>query len=106
MAATPILWGCFVKGNPEENLKLSAAFLLQAPVQTGSVRVLIYICPECGDIGCGAYSARISSSNSAYIWESFAYENGYEEPHIIKGIGPFKFDRHMYESAIRSAAAP
>ena len=97
--------GCFVKGCLEQSAKSAAAFLLQAPAQTGSGRVLIYICPECGDIGCGAYSVRISASDSTYIWESFAYENGYEEPRAIEGVGPFKFDKHLYESAIRDAAA-
>jgi len=97
--------GCFVKGYPEQNANAVAALLLQAPPETETGRVLLYICPECGDIGCGAYSVSISGSNFGYLWESFAYENGYEETRIIEGVGPFFFEKEAYENAIRQAAA-
>jgi hypothetical protein len=97
--------GCLVKGFPEQNAKAAATLLLKAPPETDSGRVLLYICPECGDIGCGAYSVQLAKNDFSYIWECFAYENGYEEPRIIKGVGPFMFRKQEYESAIRHAAA-
>jgi len=97
--------GCFVRGYPEQNANAVAALLLQAPPETETGRVLLYTCPECGDIGCGAYSVSISGSNFGYMWESFAYENGYEDTRIIKGVGPFFFEKGAYEDAIRQAAA-
>lgn len=97
--------GCLARGFPEQNAKTVSALLVQQPPQTESGRVLLYICPECGDIGCGAYSARVVEIDSGYLWESFAYENGYEEARLIEGVGPFLFDRGAYESAIRTAAA-
>ncbi|WP_091240688.1 hypothetical protein [Aquimonas voraii] len=97
--------GCFVKGCHEQNNQTAAALLVEGQPKTASGRVLLYICPECGDIGCGAYAARISEGPFGYMWESFAYENGYEEPRIIEGFGPLLFERGAYGSAIRQAAA-
>ena len=54
----------------------------QASPDSESGRVLLYICPECGDIGCGAYSVRIEKTDAGYTWGDFAYENGYEEPRV------------------------
>ena len=41
----------------------------------------------------------------SFTWDSFAYENGYEEPQIIEGVGSFTFEKHAYEAAINDAAA-
>lgn len=97
--------GCFVKGFAVPAAKAAARLLSQAAPDSPSGRVLLYICPECGDIGCGAYSVRIEKTNTGYAWSDFAYENGYEEPRIIKSVGPFFFERNAYESAISCAAA-
>jgi hypothetical protein len=48
----------------------------------------IYICPECGDIGCGAYCCKIEKINGMYIWKDFSYENNFEEARIINNISP------------------
>lgn len=97
--------GCFVKGFTEAAAKAVAMLVAQAPPDSESGRVLLYICPECGDIGCGAYAVRIMKTDSGYSWDDFAYENGYEEPRVIEGVGPFFFERSAYESAIGRAAA-
>lgn len=97
--------GCLVKGFPEQNKKSAATLLLSEPPDTGRGRVLLYICPECGDIGCGAYAVRITKNDSAYVWESFAYENGYEEPRIIESLGPLCFEKSAYEKAVLQATA-
>jgi len=97
--------GCFVKGFAEPAAKAAAMLLLQAVPDSASGRVLLYVCPECGDIGCGAYSVRIEKTDNVYVWGDFAYENGYEEPHVIEGVGPFFFERGAYESAISRVAA-
>ena len=95
--------GCFVKGYPKQNNKAVAALLLKAPPETASGRVFLYTCPECGDIGCGAYTARVSKTPFGYVWESFAYENGYEEPEVIESLDPIFFEKDAYEEAIHQA---
>lgn len=34
----------------------------------------IYICPECGDIGCGAITVRAEKVGNEVVWADFAYE--------------------------------
>lgn len=96
--------GCFVKGFAESTAKAVAMLVSEASPNSESGRVLLYICPECGDIGCGAYTVRIEKADAGYSWGDFAYENGYEEPRVIEGVGPFFFERSAYESAISRAA--
>ncbi|UZE06422.1 hypothetical protein [Pseudomonas corrugata] len=97
--------GCFVKGFLEQNKQSNSRLLLREPAETESGRILLYICPECGDIGCGAYTVSVRQDDDCFTWDSFAYENGYEEPRIIQGVGPFTFEKHAYEAAINNAAA-
>ncbi|WP_259695951.1 hypothetical protein [Pseudomonas frederiksbergensis] len=43
--------GCFVKGFPEPNNLSNSRLLLCEHAETESGRILLYICPECGDMG-------------------------------------------------------
>lgn len=97
--------GCFVKGFLEPNSLSHSRLLLRKHAETEGGRVLLYTCPECGDIGCGAYSVYVRQNDDCFTWGSFAYENGYEEPQIIDGVGPFSFEKDVYEAAINDAAA-
>lgn len=97
--------GAFVQGHPESQLEVANQLRVQAAPSSDSGRVLLYICPECGDIGCGAYSAKVDFDQGTYVWSDFAYENGYEEARIIEGFGPFVFEASQYESAIDAASA-
>jgi len=89
----------------ESEAEFARWLLMREPSKLRSGRVPIYICPECGDIGCGAYSVYVRQNDDCFTWDSFAYENGYEEPQIIDGVGPFTFEKHAYEAAITDAAA-
>ncbi|EMO30369.1 hypothetical protein LEP1GSC170_2750 [Leptospira interrogans serovar Bataviae str. HAI135] len=93
--------GCFVKGF--DNLDIYKELLLLQLPKTDSGRSLIYICPECGDIGCGAYTCKITLDSSKYIWSNFAYENGYEEPYLMTNIESIFFDKIEYEKIIQKA---
>jgi hypothetical protein len=97
--------GCFVIGFADQNEQSKARLLLRGPEKLTGDRVLLYLCPECVDIGCGAYSVQIQESDEHFIWDLFAYENGYEEPRIIKGIGPFTLEKQSYEATIIDASA-
>ncbi len=98
------LMGCFVKGFEEENKNVLSLLRCESTSEVETGRVLLYICPECGDIGCGSYAAIIEKVNDQYIWHSFAYENGYEEPMLIDTVGPFYFNINNYESVLNEAA--
>jgi hypothetical protein len=97
--------GCFARGRDNLNKHSLKQLLLQEPLETESGRCLIYVCPECADIGCGAYGCKITKIGEEYIWSDFAYENGYEEPELIKEIGPLRFSVTEYESVVSRAFA-
>ena len=94
--------GCFVKGiDNKSQIYNKLTCTDNSELEDG--RTLLYICPECGDIGCGAYAARINKINNQYIWQDFAYVNGYEEAVVIDGLGPYYFNSDDYEHAINEA---
>ena len=95
--------GCFARGWDFLNQHSLKQLLLQEEPETDSGRRLLYVCPECADIGCGAYGCKITKSGESYVWSDFAYENGYEDPVIIEGVGPFQFAASEYERIIASA---
>lgn len=81
-----------------------SAMLLDVPPERGK-RVLLYTCPECGDVACGAYSALVRRECESYVWESFAYQTSESDLHIVEAIGPFAFDAYTYESSVLAASA-
>ncbi|MGW3145031.1 oxidoreductase [Streptomyces sp. NPDC001177] len=73
----------------------------EAPLPDG--RYVVYGCPECEDLACGAVTAVIERDGDDYIWRDFAWQtedradlelNGYH------GIGPFRFHGDEYRAAL------
>ncbi|NTW40220.1 MAG: hypothetical protein HGA44_10100 [Cellulomonadaceae bacterium] len=66
-------------------------------------RVPLYVCPVCGDLGCGAVSALVERSASHVIWRDFGWEVGWDdgEEEIRFVGGPFVFDRRQYDAELR-----
>ncbi|WPN61860.1 hypothetical protein QMK47_20275 [Pseudomonas sp. P9_35] len=42
-------------------------------------------------------------SDTRIVWDSFAYENGYEAPRPIYDVGPFVFNTDEYKRVIIGA---
>ena len=62
-------------------------------------RTTLYICPECGDLGCGAVTLVVQTEADVIIWKDFGFENNYEDVVHTDGfqdIGPFTFDANQY----------
>ncbi|WP_217207950.1 oxidoreductase [Streptomyces sp. AC550_RSS872] len=90
------------------------SLLLEAEAPLPGGRYVIYGCPDCEDLACGAVTALIDQDGDDYIWRDFAWQtdehadlelNGYH------GIGPFRFRAAEYRAALgslldRDAAAP
>ncbi len=57
--------------------------------------ILLYVCPLCGDLGCGAVQVQVSRSAYNFDWGSFSYVNGIDDPKPL-AIGPFKFEADAY----------
>ena len=99
---TPIGWTTA----ESERMYLEQLTLL-APPETPSGRVPIYVCPECGDLGCGAISARITRKPEGFVWSEFAYENDYDPAPLetYGNVGPFLFDKALYWQTLTTKVA-
>jgi hypothetical protein len=97
--------GCLVAGFASENKRKTAQLLAGLAPDTQEGRYLLYVCPECGDIGCGSYGAKVKVTEHAAEWFDFAYENGYEPGRVLPHIGPFNFSLTKYKQALESARA-
>jgi hypothetical protein len=68
-------------------------------------RVSLFICPECGDLGCGAITVRIQHFDAAIVWRDIGYENNYE-PTVDLGsfatVGPFLFEPCVYDPKLEA----
>jgi hypothetical protein len=78
------------------------SLLLREPSKLPSGRVPLYICPECGDLGCQSLSVRAIEEPDRFVWTEFAYEANYDAGPATKFIEvrPFSFEKRAYEAAI------
>ncbi|MDX3643607.1 oxidoreductase [Streptomyces sp. MB09-02B] len=81
------------------------SLLLEAEAPLTSGRYVIYGCPECADLACGAVTAVIERDGDDFVWRDFAWQT--EEQADLKlngytGIGPFRFHGSEYRGALRS----
>ena len=97
---TPLGWSeiKFQKDSVMELLK-------QKKSELTSGRVPVYICPECGDLGCGAVTVNIIENENSFVWKDFGYENNYEDVlHPIDFLkdsqDSFEFFKDDYKSAL------
>jgi hypothetical protein len=92
--------GCFGKEWKILNENSKKKLLLKIKPETINGRIAIYVCPECADIGCGAFCCEIEKINENYIWKNIAYENNNEDAKILEKIGTFYFNKNKYEEII------
>lgn len=46
-----------------------------APSELASGRVPIYVCAECGDLGCGAVTVRVTKLDDCFVWSELSIES-------------------------------
>jgi hypothetical protein len=87
-------WGA----NADYENHLIRVFLKQEPPELETGRTIIYGCPECGNIGCGAVTAEIIENGDKIIWKKFGYENNYGGLYFeeYSDVGEFEFDKQEY----------
>jgi hypothetical protein len=103
------LVGRFSKGAQTWNEESADIFLAKQPADLENGRTMLYVCPECGDIGCGAITLTIIESDDVYSWTEFGYENNYD-PQMMdldsyRTVGPFQFQFEEYCKVIEKAKA-
>ena len=87
----------------EEQQRAIRRMVTLEPGDLPNGRVSLYVCPECGDLGCGAISVQIDVTGDKIRWSDFGYENNYEH-HVERdsdsSVGPFDFSRPVYETTL------
>jgi hypothetical protein len=80
-------------------------FLLEREPDLPEGRNSILVCPLCGDLGCGAYTAKFERQGDLIRWTEFGYENNYDPESVelerYKDIAGFVFSWSEYESELR-----
>jgi hypothetical protein len=79
--------------------------LLEAEAPLDGGRHIIYGCPECEGIECGAVTAVIDREGDDYVWRDFAWQTGERvdlERNGYHAIGPFRFHGTEYRDALNS----
>ncbi|MEV5550486.1 oxidoreductase [Streptomyces sp. NPDC052309] len=79
------------------------SLLLETDAPLPGGRYVIYGCPECEDLACGAVTAVIRRDGDDFIWRDFAWQTGEHadlELNGYHGIGPFRFSGAEYRAAL------
>lgn len=94
------LIGCLGWGSADAERRSVQQLLLRAPSEIPSGRVALYVCPECGDLACGAITVRIEEGPDGFVWREFGFERGYDEAlqenTSYLSVGPFLFNKTDY----------
>ena len=91
---------CLGWGKAEYAEEAAQILLLKKPSFLETGRVMFYVCPECGDAGCGAITAQVEESADHIVWRSFGYENDYDPSALdlaeYRDYGPYLFNKAEY----------
>jgi hypothetical protein len=90
----------------KETLKAVNRLLLEENADLPNERRSLFVCSECGDLGCGAITAVVSKRDKTITWGNFGYENTYEDKVGLddySAVGPFTFNLAAYESTLHQA---
>jgi hypothetical protein len=91
-AVTPLGWF----SNKEVQSKALRQLRLQEKSPLVDGRVEIYVCAECGDIGCGSITVIIEDQGDKIIWRDFADQSDPEFVGKIYKTDHIEFDRQNY----------
>jgi hypothetical protein len=75
----------------------------ELPASLPDGRVPLYICPECGDLGCGGVTAVVERTADTVVWREFGYQNDYEpfdQDEVLKDVGPFVSELKAYQDVL------
>ena len=81
-------------GTAPRDIQLGAIdrLLRRAPADFPGGRVSLYVCPECGSLGCGAVSLQVDVRDDVVVWRDFAMERDW-----VAGEGDDPVDRYGFE---------
>ena len=77
-----------------EQVKAASRLVREASPDLPEERVSLFVCPECGDLDCGAVGITVDRGQGLVIWRDFAFESNGERSSYA--LGPFRFDGRAY----------
>lgn len=89
---------------PIETVAAIERLLAETPGDLPDGRVSLYVCPECGDLGCGAVTATIALEPETVTWRAIGVQTDYEdEVFPLDGVNDadVTFDRGTYDDVLR-----
>jgi hypothetical protein len=90
---------------PEFERQYAQQLLLLSPSDLPSGRRVLFVCPECGDLGCGCLSAEVTRDDERVIWTNFGFENDYDLDSLtLFPVGSFVFEAGAYQSVLKGYA--
>lgn len=97
-AYVPVLVHDWPGGLPDDVLVLLGE---RAPQVAG--RVPVYVCPDCGDLGCGAITVAVYRARDTVIWRDFGWDDlgGADDDPVRLAVPAMTFDRREYEAELR-----
>jgi len=102
--------GCLGWLKPEREQNMVDGLMVKNPSELGNDRYAIYVCPECGRMGCGAYTAVIRETADSYYWEHFGFEVDYSDWlsrfKEFENVGPFRFEKDEYIRVLMERPEP
>lgn len=90
---------------PMESAAAIERLLGEAPGDLPDGRLSLYLCPECGDLGCGAVTTRLKLEGEVVTWQHLGWQADYDEE--ISALGDddsfpdLTFARDAYERVLR-----
>ena len=94
---------CLGWGPPAWQSEAAERLLRKRPPDLPNERTSLFICPECGDLECGAISITLRRDQDAIVWQDFALENSTDAElrrDRLTDLGPFRFDARLYYQAL------
>jgi hypothetical protein len=79
--------------NKEEQQKALKELRLQTKSELVDSRVELYICAACGDIGCGAVTAKVIDKGDRIVWSEFASQSDPDEISEVIEVEDLEFER-------------
>ncbi|MFJ8813637.1 hypothetical protein [Amycolatopsis thermoflava] len=74
---------------------------LRGPSSLPNGRQVLYCCPECGDLGCGAITAMITRHDELIIWRDFRWQDSQDQVlESYPDVGPFRFSADQYRNVL------
>ena len=86
--------------NKNESIRALKELRLQAKSRLANNRVELYICAACGDIGCGAITAKVIDKGDKIIWLEFASQSDPDEIIEFFEVEYIEFERENYFKAL------